>query len=243
MKLRKTLTVLILIIMFCVLLQGSVQAALQSVPKGTTKRDTATNWVINVRKMENAGGGMGLKETTNETSGLAESQSNNIDVHLLKSTEYGAIVLLGASDYGKQGTSIDARRMDQGATTGNDVQASTTGNKYGIYELGYENMQADTKNAYYEWVAGGLSTFLPNIAPRYVDIYTTDKVGKPGDATIEGSVDFSNWHTSSPLSNWVTSSNPGFNRGYVNYGVFSRSFSTASSSYGARASVVCGVGL
>ncbi len=253
MKLRKTLTLLVLAIISCLLLQGSVQAALQSVPSGTTKSDTATNWIINVRKMENAGGGMGLKETTNETSGLATSESNNIDVHLLKNTEYGAIVLLGASDYGKQGTDIEARRMDYGATTGTEPQASTTGNKYGVYELGYSNMTADSNNAMYEWTAAGGPSFLANIAPRYIDRYSyynsqnsyeavKDKAdAKPGDATIETAF----WHSDGPYFYWLNGADLGFIRGSATAlrGVFHTDCNAATSRINARAAVVCGVGL
>ena len=243
MKLRKTLLTSMLTILALTLFSTTtVQAALQSVPSGTTKRDTAANWIINIRKMENAGGGMGLKETINGRNGLATSESNNIDVHLLKNTEYGAIVLLGASDYGKQGTDIQARRMDYGDTTGTGVQASTTGNKYGVYELGYINMKADASNRMNEWVAGGGPSFLSNIASRYIDRYPTANVGKAGDATIENGVDFSTWHTGSHYGNWASSDN-GFVRGYWDCGVFCRDDDSAANNYGARASVVCGVGL
>ncbi len=241
MKLNKILTAIALGIMTCVLLQGSSQAY-QGTPAGTTKQDTATNWIINVRKMENAGGGMGLQEIIDTTTGLATSESNNIDTHLLKNTEYGAAILLGASDYGKQGASIEARRMDNGATTGTRVQASTTGNKYGIYELGYGNMTADNTNAIYEWTAAGTSTFLPNIASRYVDRYTEEKIGKAGDATIEGSVDFSQWHTTGPNSVWVFGAK-GFLRGHRGDGVFFRGSLGTTDYSTARAAVVCGVGL
>lgn len=241
-KSKIVLTTMLTILSLTLFSTTTVQAALQSVPSGTTKSDTAANWIINIRKMENAGGGMGLKETINGTNGLATSESNNIDVHLLKNTEYGAIVLLGASDYGKQGTDIEARRMDYGATSGSGVQASTTGNKYGVYELGYSNMKADSSNAMYEWVAGGGSSFLSNIASRYIDRYPTANVGKAGDATIENGVDFSTWHTSSPYGYWASGAG-GFMRGFWNNGVFSRFHYSATSSADARASVVCGVGL
>ena len=50
------------------------------------------------RTMEQAGGSMGLAETLN--ADLTSKESNNMDVHMMRSTEYGAIAILSASGYG-----------------------------------------------------------------------------------------------------------------------------------------------
>ena len=183
---------------------------------------------------------MGLKETidTSSSSTLVASDSNGIDVHLQKNTEYGAAILLGASDYGKQGSDITARRMDKGSTTfGTDVQASSTGNVYGIYELGYYNM--DTSQSSYEWVAGTSNVSrvfeTSSIDKRYYDLYGNSvSTAKSGDATYETRT----WHGSSGAS-WVSSSYPGFQRGYN--GVFFYNNFSGRSDYG-RSVVVVGDG-
>ena len=236
MKTRKIITLTMLSLVAVILLSSEVQANYQSVPSGTSKKAAATEWITGIRQMESSGNGMGLKETIDTKTGLATTAANNIDVHLLKNTEYGAILLLGASDYGKQGTDITARRMDTGAVSGTSAQASTTGNKYGIYEIGYYDMTTST-SSYYEWVAGGTSTFLSGIASRYINRYTTDKTSaRAGDATVETQ----RWHGSS-VADWVTSSRPGFVRG--GGGAFSFDFGSETDSYYARAGVVVGVGL
>lgn len=221
-------------------------AALQSNTKTTSRTAVATDWIIRVRQMESKGGGMGLNETVGSDA-LATSESNGIDVHLQKNTEYGAAILLGASDYGKVGTvgaggkvngsANSTAYMNTGSTTltGTDLKASTTGNVTGIYEL------AGGGNSY-EWTAGGGTSFLSNIASRYRNIYETSGVGKAGDATVENGITFgSRWHGSNYAS-FATGAN-GFRRGNSSYGVFDFSSYTASSSNYARACVVSGSGL
>lgn len=236
MKKRKILTMIALGIIGIITLSTTVHAAYQSVGRGTAQMDSATNGVINIRKMESIGGGMGLQETINNNTGLATSDPNNIDVHMLKNTEYGAILLLGASDYGKQGTSIESRRMDQGATSNaTQPMATTTGNKYGIFEIGYYDMYIGN-NGVFESVAGGASNFLTNIAKRYVNRYTTSKSSAlPGDATTETE----NWHGANS-SIWVDSIHPALKRGY--YSAFEYSYGYEVENNYTRAAVVVGKG-
>lgn len=81
-----------------------------------------------IRAMEGNGQVMGLTETYNGTTLKATSASNNIDVHQIKGTEWGAIALLSASqDYGKKGSGTN--RYVVGGT---NLQ-TTTGNVYGMY--------------------------------------------------------------------------------------------------------------
>ncbi len=233
---KKKITLISIVMLIIMSLVTSVQAY-QATSNGNSLSNSADTWIKDIRKMEGAGGGLGLTETIDETSLVAQTDPNNIDVHLLKNTEYGAILLLGASDYGKQGSDITARRMDQGETkTLTGVQASTTGNRYGVYEMGYYNMDI-SKYSNYEWVAGGLDTFLPDVASKYIDRYTLDRSSaKDGDATVETD----KWHGGSS-GGWVTSSSPGFGRGYL--GAFYFSYSSAGNSYYGRAGVVVGAGL
>ncbi len=231
---RKKITLTALVMLIIMSITGGVQAY-RSTYKDESVYKSADTWIKDIRKMESTDGELGLLEEINEDTLVATTDSNNIDVHLLKNTEYGAILLLGASDYGKQGASIEDRYMDAGETTVlTGVQASTTGNRYGIYEMGYYSMTLNPYNPN-EWVAAGLDTFLPNIASRYIDRYTLETASaKPGDATVETD----QWHGSSS-GNWVTSSNPGFRRGYS--GAFYFNGSASVSGYG-RAGVVVGAG-
>ncbi len=214
MRINKIMLLIILSFLLEILLTTNVNANYQSVPTGSSKSASATEWITGIRQKESSGKGMGLNEEIDTTTGLATTKSNDIDVHLLKNTEYGAILILGSSDYGKQGTDITARRMDKGETSGTDVQASTTGNKYGIYEMGYYNMSV----GYYtikEWVAGGTTDFFPSIASRYINRYTTNvSSARIGDALTE----MNKWHGSNYV-NWISYNYYAFCRGA--YGAFS----------------------
>ena len=233
---KKKITLISIVMLIIMSLVTSVQAY-QSTSKGNSKSESAEVWIKGIRQMEESGGGLGLTEAIDETTLLAQTDPNNIDVHLLKNTEYGAILLLGASDYGKQGESISDRRMDRGKTTVlTEVQASTTGNRYGVYEMGYYNMSVSSYNDY-EWTAAGGSSFLPDVASRYIDRYTTtEDSAKDGDATVETK----KWHGASGAT-WLGGASYGFYRGYD--GAFS--YYNIYSSYinYARAGVVVGAGI
>lgn len=250
MKAKKIIATLALgLIISTIITTYPVQAALQNVPTKSSREATATDWILSIRKMEEENGGMALKETVG-TDALATTDSNNIDVHMLKNTEYGAIVLLGASDYGKQGavggTGRD-RWMNTGgtATSGTSTTlATTTGNVTGIYELGYKNMSLSATFPY-ECVAGGLNSFLPNIASRYMNRYTeSEDSALLGDATVETKY----WHSSRESFHWLTSSHITFTRGATSasngiiVGAFNTEMNSINTSRGARASVVCGTG-
>lgn len=250
MKAKKILATLVLALIISIIITSSVQAALQSMPTTTqdsTRRATPADWILSVRKMEEANGGMALNETVG-TDALATTNPNNIDVHLLKNTEFGAIVLLGASDYGKQGAiggTGEDRWMTQGGTetsgTANNL-ATTTGNVTGIYEIGYRDMTLGSSQV--EWTAAGGTDFLSNIDSRYMNRYTqSEDSALPGDATVETKY----WHTKGePYYDWLQGADRGFIRGRAteSLGAFYISGSSSvTSSYGARAGVVCGSGL
>ncbi len=236
MKKSKIMLLIILSFVLTILLTTSVNANYQSVPTGNSKSATATEWITGIRQKESSGKGMGLNEEIDTTTGLATTKSNDIDVHLLKNTEYGAILILGSSDYGKQGTDITARRMDRGEISGTDVQASTTGNKYGIYEMGYYNMTVNY-NGGHEWVAGGETTFLSGIASRYINKYMPSTTSaRVGDATLETQ----KWHGSAQTS-MVSGSSYGIVRGCD--GAFSYAQSAMSNNYLAREGIVNGEGI
>ena len=119
MKTRKIGITLILVAIMVLLGTGNVQAALQANPNTHTKKtDTLANWVKNIRQMEAADGAMGLSETINTSTLIATSESNGIDVHCIKTTEYGAMAILSASGYGNP--------SNEAAIT------TTTGNNTGV---------------------------------------------------------------------------------------------------------------
>ncbi len=204
---------------------GVAKAALQANPNTKDKkRDYPTNWMQNFRKMEEAGESMGLDETLNED--LTPKESNNIDVHMMRSTEYGAIAILSASGYGNpvqiRGTNVTTT----GNNTGMVVSTSTIENVAG----GLENNIFTTTNA------------------RYYDTYTTSyasaRVGDAlGTATTlnQGCM---HWHGAGSDS-WINSVKPYllrgssgsiFSTGYYNYG----GNGNRDNNYYCRGVAVCG---
>ena len=127
-----------------------------------------SDWMMNVRKMEELGGAMGLSESINDNL-TSSSSSNNIDVHMQKNTEYGALAILSASSYG------NPNKINSGETT--------TGNATGVV-MKFNN----------EWTAAGSldskAINLKNSVNRYKNLYTTTYVAKKGDAMEETK----NWH-------------------------------------------------
>lgn len=222
---RKVLYSFILLLAFTILLTTTVKAALQSNTNTqyVTKYMPA-DWMTNIRNMETTGGAMGLTETINASTKLATSESNNIDVHLLRSTEYGAVTLLSISEYGNPQT----------------IQASTikttTGNKSGVY----------FSATGYEWIAGGLSGVFSGVNTRYYDLYTAlnTTAAKAGDAIGDvNSVNkgTSGWHSASTLSGGYSTSY--FKRGGSGlFTIYYNGYSSTGKYEYARAAVVNGNG-
>ena len=160
-------------------------AALQANGK-STKQDTIGNWLLNVRKMEEVGGTLGLTDTINITDLTSSATtSNNLDIHMELNTEYGAMAILSASSYGNQ------NKIGSGKTT--------TGNKSGVY---IRISEWDS-----EWVSAGCNELgvanFKNAISKYKNIYTTSYSAKIGDAISETS----GWHGGNAgwLSNNTTS--------------------------------------
>ena len=145
---KKYLMMLFLTLSITLLPMGGVKAALQANPNTHVKKtDAPTNWMSNIRKMEETNGSMGLSESLN--SDLTSKESNNIDVHMQKNTEYGALAILSASSYG------NPNKVNDGETT--------TGNATGVV------MKLNS-----EWVAVGnltKATNYYNSALRYKNVY------------------------------------------------------------------------
>lgn len=222
-KLQTKLTALaVTLFAAAVLPTGQVKAALQSNSNTQYKTTYAPiTWMSQIRQIETAGNAMGLSESLN--SDLTSKESNGIDVHMMKSTEYGAIAILSASGYGNP------------QTLQSSSVKTTTGNKTGIYFSGSN----------WEWVAGVLDeSIFGGVNARYFDTYSESQASaRIGDAL--GSSSTTNpgcigWHSASYRS-WVNRSNPYFERGYG--GLFSFDNDDASSGDCARGVAVVGAGL
>ncbi len=151
-------------------------AALQANGNGSSTK-SIDGWMSSIRAMEAQGGTLGLNGSSslNQVPGAdgKVANSNNLDIHMQKNTEYGAMVILSASNYGK---STPVHKTDDGSLS------TTTGNKSGVY------MSLNK-----EWVAAGTrseSTTYKNANLKYRNPYTTTKSSLSGDATIE----CSGWH-------------------------------------------------
>ena len=216
----KLLVLAIMLVTMTLMPVGQVKAALQANPNTQySKRLLSVNWIKEFRQMETAGGAMGLNETLK--GDLTSESSNGIDVHMMRTTEYGAIAILSASGYGNPS---NAKAI-----------TSTTGNETGII--------LNTNN--YEWTAGGLQgSIFSGVNSRYFDTYTGNQSSaRAGDAlgtSTTPNPGAAGWHSASG-SNWVYSSYPYFVRGCG--GIFSFGSGFASSSYYGRGVVVCGAGL
>lgn len=189
------------ILLLGILMTGgtSSQAALQAnmTTHNAKATKTGAQWIEQIRQMEATGQTMGLNETLN--TDLTSKTSNNIDVHMMRTTEYGAVAILSASGFG------NPKKLSEVSIK------SSTGNVTGVY-------MGDR----WEWTAGvGLASIVEKNA-RYYDLYTTSNTSaKVGDAL--GTADTTNkgctgWHSAS-TSDWIVGTYGGFARG--NSGIFS----------------------
>ena len=215
-KILITAGVITIILLLLTILQGKVNAAtLQSNPNTHYKtKDTSSNWIKNIRTMESSGGAMGLSETVNDDQTFKES-SNNIDVHMMRNTEYGAIAILSASGYG------NSKNIQ------NSSIKSTTGNQTGIYYT----TTGSTDKTHYEATAGGYS--FTGINKKYYDSYDSAKVVKIGDA-----LDLK-WQGAGS-SRWVEYQFPYILRNYNGY--FGYEYANMYAPIYSRGVAVCGTG-
>ena len=226
MKKTKLILLTLIILLVTILLNTSeVQATLQANPTTHYKKsDLPTNWMTNIRKMEETGGSMGLDETLNADL-TSSSGSNNIDVHMMRSTEYGAIAILSASGYGNS------------KTLQNSEIKTTTGNKTGVYLSGGD----------WEFNAGGLENrIFSGVNKKYYDEYTNSiNSAKVGDALGEKSNNgCKGWHKGRS-GEWVNISCQYFKRYYNGFFSYSNDGATSSTKPAScsRGVAVCGEGL
>lgn len=175
MKTKKRYLIIIMLLTMLLLMikPNSAHAVLQA-NGGTVKTDTIDNWMMNIRNMQAAGGTLGLTDTINTD---LTSTNKNLDIHMEKNTEYGAMAILSASSYGNPDPIADGQ--------------TTTGNKTGI-----------KINLNKEWVvAGNANLNVPNFKNalgRYKNIYTITYSAKVGDVIDETK----GWHNSGS-STWL----------------------------------------
>ena len=161
MKQKKIFMIMILVISIA-LIPGENYAALQANSKTHgQKKNRGGYWITSIRSMEEKNQAMGLEEIIDNSTLKAKSNSNDIDVHMIKSTEYGAVAILSASGYG------NPEWIHQ-----SEIK-TTTGNKTGVYFDGG-----------WEYVASGYPwSNVKNLDHKYSDEYTlNESSAKIGDA-------------------------------------------------------------
>jgi hypothetical protein len=151
--------------------------AIKSVPTVTSFRNQIISTFFTAsRNME-----------TNAMYGWGTS-GNDIDTHLIKNIEWGSIAYLAQSTYGKNsevwmnpsssyitgsaGTSVSGGTVNAYNTT-NGVNASTTGNIYGIYDMSggaYEYTAAYVNNGASNLNGNGSVILVAD--PKYKDVYS-----------------------------------------------------------------------
>lgn len=175
MKINKLLLILLMIISTLLILIPTSNAALQS-NGGTATSKKIDDWMINIRNMESTGGTLGLDATIGSDL-LDTSTLNNLDIHMEKNTEYGAMAILSASSYGNPNIIADSD--------------TTTGNKTGVV------IKLNS-----EWVAAGAITsasIYSSANSRYKDNYSISYVAKYGDSIKETE----GWHGTTSGNNWL----------------------------------------
>ncbi len=170
------------------------------------------------RQMEKANNAYGFPQSSSTTfnyNGNLTGDNNNIDIHMMKNTEWGAVTYLSHSKYGtnkeiainsqntyttgcgpqssgstSSGSTCNAYNTELGQTS------STTGNVYGVYDMSGGSWEytmgnmVNSSNQFYASNANNWSTTSTPLA-KYYDSYTyntsntTYTRGRLGDATIE----------------------------------------------------------
>lgn len=167
MKRKLILTIVIMFLIITAILTTKVQAQLQSRPNTLRLVNKSINdFIIMARNMEAPNQSFGLNATIDQSNGTESSASNNIDVHIIKNTEYGAIAMLSASAYGDH----------PGGT-----YVSSTNNNTGVYNLSYGQ---DSQGLNSTMTAASVGTL--NFSQKYWNKYTSiNSSYKNGDATFE----------------------------------------------------------
>ncbi len=134
------------------------------------------------------------KDTIGNFYTAARNYSEDLNSHMLKNSEWGAVAYLTHSQYGRNGHEISINNSSDYITGTGGNEASSTGNEYGIYDLSggaheyvaayYNGSDANESN-----INNGSSFAKKNKASdAYATAYTGDNESldyKKGDATYE----------------------------------------------------------
>ena len=149
------------------------------------------------------------------TSAIAFSEELNS--HMMKNSEWGAVAYLTHSQYGRNGTEVTVNDSSTYTTGDGDIVAnvkqSTTGNVYGIYD--FSGGASEYLAAYYNGSTslttyGGSFAKNAGISTEFVTVYTGTNINSNsilGDAIKETN----NWN--SDAATFLSSSKPFFRRG------------------------------
>ena len=195
---------MLLMVILILVFPTASNASLQSRPDATSLvSKTASEFFLLCRQMETSSGPLGLNATieVQDDKVVETSNSNGIDVHMIKNTEYGTAAMLAASAYGN--------------CPGPSITASTTKNESGIMQMagGESEYVAGIYNKSNFW-----NTYIYNADARYKNVYESNVAADayiPGDATYETS----NWKGTS-RGTFVSSSSPVFGDRGGYYGIF-----------------------
>lgn len=153
MNKKLTLVLIIMLTLIC-LISGGVFAAPQSSPNVSHTRGKLQDWTYTGTKLIS-----GMRGTSG-----AMGNTGSLDVHLQRNTEYGAMLILGLSDYGKQASGVGYTNLFAESAKG---LPTTTGNVSGIYNI-FNNSN------YAEHVAAG----IPNSRYSYYLYYGTTSTNR-----------------------------------------------------------------
>ena len=198
------------------------------------------------RQMEKANNVYGFPQrisTSFNWNGELIGDTNNIDIHMMKNTEWGAVTYLSHSKYGinkeialnsnslyttgcgpqssgstSSGSTCNAYNTELGQTS------STTGNVYGVYDMSggsYEYTMGNMVNSSNQFYASNASNWSTTTYPllKYYDSYTyntsytTYTRGRLGDATVEMAPTGNTGNWYSDYVNFPYSFNSWFERG------------------------------
>ena len=150
-----------------------------------------------------------------DTTSLSKA---NLDSHLIKNSEWGAVAYLSHSKYGRNKTERASNSNSNyytaggsGATTHTNVLQSTTGNCYGIFDM--NGCSRESVAAYVSgWSTGGNGESLINADSKYKDVYDQpdsstdygekDNVRVYGDAIWETSPAVASTWSDTPNQSW-----------------------------------------
>lgn len=193
--------------------------------------------------------------STLNTNGSFATDTNNLDTHLIKNSEWAAVCFLTNSQYGVNKSAINnSASTATGTITGEsatvttvyntNIDMSTTGNAYGVYDM--SSTVWDSVAAYIDAGNSMGTTILTNLLAKYRDAYTVPSgvnytVTYTDRTSVYGMFEHINgtaiWETS---SNGNTSATAWFN-GRSNIGNYSKSkytlLITRGGSYNGYASI------